>query len=145
MWHTLRRTTAHLQLSYGDGAASDGLIGRRFMLASDGSALTLHIDLGLNFEARNRQSAGYLDAGALLRNHDRLHSLQCEDNLVRARLVRTWKAMHEPQLTMVLDLGTHGQFAYAVRPHLLFTGGVQLEVLQVLDTAPLTGGAHEAA
>ena len=144
MWQTLRRTTAHLQLSYGDGAASDGLIGRRFMLEVEGSALTLHIDLGLNFQSRNRMSAGYLDAGALLRNHDRLRSVQCEDNLVRARLVRTWKEMHEPRLTMLLDLGPHGRFAYSVRPHLLFTGGVQLEVLRVLDAAPLAG-AHEAA
>jgi hypothetical protein len=53
--------------------------------------------------------------------------------------------MQEPQLRMVLDLGTHGHYVYAVRPHLLFTGGVQLDVLEVLDPAGFTPPRAELA
>ncbi len=145
MKQPLRRTAAHLHLSYGDGQAGEGLIGRRFMLEIEGSALTVHVDLTPNFQARNRHAGSYLDASALLRNHDRLRSLQCDDNLVRTRLVRTWKDMSEPQLRMVLDLGPRGHFAYAVTPHLLFTGGVQLDVVAVLDPAGFTPLSAELA
>lgn len=145
MRHSLRRTTAHLHLTYGGGDAGEALIGRRFTLEVDGNALTLLIDLTPNFQTRNKMAASYLDATALLRNHDRLQSLQCDDNLVRTRLVRTWEEMHEPSLRMVLDLGPRGHFAYAVRPHLLFTGGVQLDVLQVLDASEFDPGVAETA
>jgi len=141
----LRRTTAHLHLSFGDGQAGEGLIGRRFMLEVLGNALTVHIDLTLNFQARNRHAGSYLDATALVRNHDRLRSLECDDNLVRTRLVRTWKEMQEPQVRLVLDLGSKGHYAYAVNPHLLFAGGVQLEVVAVLDPSGYTPLAAEVA
>ncbi|HSW17112.1 MAG TPA: hypothetical protein VLJ86_07795 [Ramlibacter sp.] len=133
MRQSLRRTLAHLHLTYSDGEATEALIGRRFMLDAEGSAMTLSVDLTPNFQTRNKLAAGYVDAGALVRNHARLRSVQCDDNLVRTRLVRAWEEMHEPRLKMVLDLGPRGQFAYSVRPHLLFTGGVQLDVLEVLE------------
>jgi hypothetical protein len=145
MMFPLRRTTAHLHLSFGDGQAGEGLIGRRFMLEVQGNALTVHVDLTPNFQPRNRHAGSYLDASALVRNHDRLRSLQCDDNLVRTRLVRTWKEMQEPQLRLVLDLGPKGHYAYAVTPHLLFTGGVQLDVLAVLDPARFTPVRAELA
>jgi hypothetical protein len=145
MRYSLRRTTAHLHLTYGSGEASEALIGRRFTLEVEGSALTLLIDLTPNFQTRNKLASSYLDAAALLRNHDRLRSVQCDDNLVRTRLVRTWEDMHEPSLRMVLDLGPRGHFVYAVRPHLLFTGGVQLDVLQALEASSYTPGAAEMA
>ena len=133
MQQSLRRTTAHLHLAYGEREASEGLIGRRFMLGIDGPQMTLSIDLTPNFHTRNKRAPSYVDASALVRNHDRLTAVQCDDNLVRTRLVRTWEERHEPRLRLVLDLGPRGQFAYAVRPHLLFTGGVQLDVVQVLE------------
>ena len=145
MRQSLRRTAAHLHLTYGTGEQGEALIGRRFTLEGDGSALTLLVDLTPNFQTRNKMSAGYLDATALVRNHDRLRSLQCDDNLVRTRLVRTWEEMREPTLRLVLDLGPRGHFVYAVRPHLLFTGGVQLDVLQVLDASAYTPGSEEMA
>ncbi|MEJ7928532.1 hypothetical protein WG922_00970 [Ramlibacter sp. AN1015] len=145
MRYSLRRTTAHLHLTYGGGDASEALIGRRFALEVEGSALTLLIDLTPNFHTRNKTAASYLDATALVRNHDRLKALQCDDNLVRTRLVRTWEEMREPSLRMVLDLGPRGHFVYAVRPHLLFTGGVQLDVLKVLDASSFTPDQAEMA
>lgn len=145
MRHSLRRTAAHLHLTYGGGEASEALIGRRFSLDIDGNSLTLLMDLTPNFQTRNKSAASYIDASALLRNHDRLRSLQCDDNLVRTRLVRTWEEMHEPTLRMVLDLGPRGHFVYAVRPHLLFTGGVQLDVLQALDASEYSPGTAEVA
>lgn len=133
MQQSLRRTLAHLHLAYGDGEASDGLIGRRFMLDADDGDLCLTIDLTPNFHTRHRSAPAYVEAAALGRNHGRLTAVQCDDNLVRTRLVRAWQEAREPRLRLVLDLGPRGQFAYAVRPHLLFAGGVQLDVLQVLE------------
>lgn len=145
MRQSLRRTAAHLHLTYSEGEDSQALIGRRFQLEAEGSELTLSIDLTPNFQTRNKNAPCYLEAAALVRNAQRLRSLQCDDNLVRTRLVRTWEEMREPRLRMVLDLGPRGAFAYAVRPHLLFTGGVQLDVLQVLEaTAPVPGAAEVA-
>lgn len=145
MRYSLRRTVAHLHLTYGSAETSRALIGRRFTLEIEGNALTLLIDLTPNFQTRNKMAPSYLDAAALLRNHYRLSSMQCDDNLVRTRLVRTWEEMHEPSLRMVLDLGPRGHFVYAVRPHLLFTGGIQLEVLQVLDASAFTPGSAQLA
>jgi hypothetical protein len=136
MRQSLRRTLAHLNLLYGDGAVSQGVVGRRFTLEARGNELTLWIDLTPNFQTRNTRAQGYVDAQALTRNHDRLRVVQCDDNLVRTRLVRAWEALHGPQLAMVLDLGPRGAFAYAVRPRLLFTGGVQLDVLQPMASVP---------
>lgn len=131
MMQPLRRTTAHLHLAYGGGEASQGVIGRRFMLEVEDGQMTLSIDLTPNFHTRQRSAPGYVDAAALARNHQRLSAVQCDDNLVRTRLVRAWQSMREPRLRLVLDLGPRGQFTYAVRPHLMFTGGVQLEVVDV--------------
>lgn len=131
MRQSLRRTLAHLHLAYGDGATSEGVMGRRFTLEIEGEDLTLWIDLTPNFQTRNKAAAGYVDAEALPRNHQRLRAVQCDDNLVRTRLIRAWEERQAPRLRMVLDLGPRGRFAYGVQPHLLFTGGVQLEVLRV--------------
>lgn len=145
MQQSLRRTTAHLHLAYGEREASEGLIGRRFMLDVAGPHMTLSIDLTPNFHTRNKNAASYVDAAALVRNHDRLTAVQCDDNLVRTRLVRAWEERHEPSLRLVLDLGLRGQFAYAVRPHLLFTGGVQLDVVRALEAVVPGPGATEMA
>lgn len=145
MQQSLRRTTAHLHLAYGEREASEGLIGRRFMLKIEGSQMTLSIDLTPNFHTRHKNAPGYVEAAALVRNHDRLTCVQCDDNLVRTRLVRAWEERQEPQLHLVLDLGPRGQFAYAVRPHLLFTGGVQMDVLQVLEAVVPGPGTPEVA
>ena len=144
MQQPLRRTAAHLHLAYGSGEASEGLVGRRFMLEARGDELTLSIDLTPNFQTRHKHAATYVEAQALVRNHARLQALQCDDNLVRTRLVRAWRERREPGLRLVLDLGPRGRFAYAVRPHLLFTGGVQLNVLSLLE-ARVPGPGEEAA
>lgn len=150
MRQSLRRTLAHLQLAFGNGEASEALVGRRFMLESDGGDLCLSIDLTPNFQTRHHGAPGYVDAMAVARNHARLSAVQCDDTLVRTRLVRAWEAAQaapgprEPRLRLVLDLGPRGRFTYAVRPHLLFTGGVQLDVLQVLDDPAPAPGAAEA-
>ena len=144
MLQPLRRTTAHLHLAYGDREASEGLVGRRFMLEVAGPEMTLSIDLTPNFHTRNKNAASYVEAAALVRNHARLTAVQCDDNLVRTRLVRTWRQRDEPRLRLLLDLGPRGQFTYAVRPHLLFTGGVQLDVVQALDARVPAAGTVEA-
>lgn len=145
MQQPLRRTTAHLHLAYGEREASEGLVGRRFMLEIQGRDMTLSIDLTPNFHTRNQNAPGYVDAAALVRNHARLTAVHCDDNLVRTRLVRLWERMHEPRLRLVLDLGPRGQFAYAVRPHLQFTGGVQMDVLEALEAVVPGQGAAQAA
>ncbi len=143
MQQSLRRTTAHLHLAYGEREASEGLIGRRFMLKIAGRDMSLSIDLTPNFHTRHKNAPSYVDAAALVRNHARLTAVQCDDNLVRTRLVRAWEETPDPQLRLVLDLGPRGQFAYAVRPHLLFTGGVQLDVVQALEAVVPGPGAAE--
>ena len=47
--------------------ASQGVVGRRFMLEARGSELTLWIDLTPNFQTRNTRAQGYVDAQALTR------------------------------------------------------------------------------
>ena len=133
MRQSLRRTLAPLYLTYGDGEASEGLLGRRFALDIEGKCLTLSVDLTPNFQTRHREAPGYVEAMALTRNPERLRALTCDDNLVRTRLVRAWASLDAPHLQLALDAGPRGRFAYAARPHLLFTGGVQLQVLRVLD------------
>ncbi len=70
------------------------------------------------------------------RNHARLRAVQIDDSLVRTRLLRAWEAAAAadtpPRLSLLLDLGPRGRFAYQVRLQLRFAGGVALEVVQVL-------------
>ncbi len=143
MQQSLRRTTAHLHLAYGEREASEGLIGRRFTLKISGRDMCLSIDLTPNFHTRNKNAPSYVDAAALARNHDRLTAVQCDDNLVRTRLVRAWEDTPDPRLQLVLDLGPRGRFTYAVRPRLVFTGGVQLDVVQALEAVVPGPGAME--
>lgn len=133
MKYPLRKTPSHLHLAYKYGEGSDGLTGRNFMLEVEGQVLTLSIDLTPNFHTRNKSAAAYLDAVNLTHNHHKLRSLQCTDNLVRARLIRAWEQVQAPQLRMALELGERGRFLYAVQPHSLFTGGIQFDVEEVLD------------
>jgi hypothetical protein len=133
MKQSLRKTPSHLHLAYKYGDGSDSLVGRNFTLVEDGSVLTFAIDLTSNFQTRDKNAAPYLDAVNLQNNHHKLRSLQCGDNLVRARLIRAWERVQQPQLRMCLDLGPRGRYLYAVQPHSLFTGGIQFDVEAVLE------------
>jgi len=137
MKYSLRKTASHLHLSYKYGEGSDRLTGRNFSLEVDGRVLTVGIDLTPNFHTRNRSAAQYLDAINLTHNHHKLKFLQCGDNLVRARLIRGWETVQNPEMRMRLDLGQLGDFLYRVVPHSLFMGGIQLDVQDVLE------GRHE--
>jgi hypothetical protein len=138
MKQSLRKTPTQLQLAYKYGEGSDRLVGRNFSLLHEEPVLTITIDLSTNFQLRNKTSAAYLDAVNFVHNHHKLRSLQCGDNLVRARLIRAWEKVAEPQLRMCLELGQRGRFLYSVQPHSLFAGGIQLDVVEVLgeDTRP---------
>ena len=143
MKHSLRKTPSHLHLAYKYGDASDGLLGRNFMLEVDDRQLTLSIDLTPNFHTRNKAASAYLDAVSLAHNHHKLRFLQCSDNLVRARLIKAWEQVQQPQMRMCLELGQRGHYLYAVQPHSLFMGGIQLDVLQVLeDMEPMRSRSH---
>jgi hypothetical protein len=133
MKQSLRKTPTQLQLAYKYGEGSDRLVGRNVMLLDDAAVLTITIDLSTNFQLRNKTSAAYLDAVNFVHNHHKLRSLQCVDNLVRSRLIRAWEKVAEPQLRMCLELGQRGRYLYSVRPHSLFTGGIQFDVVEVLD------------
>jgi hypothetical protein len=133
MKQSLRKTPSQLHLKYKYGEASDRLVGRHFALIHDGDALTIAIDLSPNFQKRNKTAGSYVDAINLLHNHHKLASLQCGDNLVRARLIKGWEQVAQPRLTMCLDLGTRGRYLYAVQPHSLLMGGIQLDVQEVLQ------------
>ena len=133
MKYSLRKTPSHLHLAYKYGEASDGLLGRHFMLAVDGRVLTLVIDLTPNFHTRNKGATAYLDAITLVRNHHKLRYLQCSDNLLRTRLIRAWEQVDDPLLRLCLDLGERGRYLYEVQPHSLFMGGIQFDVRRQLE------------
>ena len=138
MKQSLRKTPTQLHLAYKYGDGSDRLLGRNLTLLHEEPILTITIDLSPNFQLRNKTSGAYLDAINYVHNHHKLLSLQCGDNLVRTRLIRAWEEVVEPELRMCLDLGQRGRFLYSVQPHSLFTGGIQLDVVDVLaqDTRP---------
>ena len=133
MKHSLRKTPSHLHLAYKYGEGSDGLTGRNFTLDIEGQVLTLGIDLTPNFHTRNKSAPAYLDAINLAHNYHKLRYLQCTDNLVRARLIRAWDQVQQPQLRLSLELGQHGQYVYSVQPHSLFTGGIQFDVEELIE------------
>ncbi|MEO7392086.1 MAG: hypothetical protein ABIU58_07910 [Ramlibacter sp.] len=141
MQYDLRKTPSYLHLAYKYGMASDGLLGRNFTLEIDDRVLTLAIDLTPNFHTRNKSAPAYLDAVNFLANHQRLRFLQCGDNLLRARLIKAWGQVDQPQLRLSLELGQRGSYLYAVVPHSLFMGGIQFEVQEVLDEALARGWA----
>ena len=133
MKQSLRKTPTQVHLAYKYGGDSDRLTGRSLSLIHDDSVMTIVIDLSSNFQTRNKSAASYLDAVNFLHNHHRLRSLQCGDNLVRSRLITAWEQVASPQLRMCLELGQRGRFLYSVQPHSLFTGGIQLDVADVLE------------
>jgi len=132
MRHSLRKTPSHLHIAYKYGEASDGVLGRNFVLDADGRLLTLAIDLTPNFHIRNKHAPAYLDAMNFTRNHHKLRHVQCSDNLVRARLIKAWEQVQNPTLRLSLELGERGHFVYEVKPHSLFMGGIQFDVVRVL-------------
>jgi len=140
MKYSLRKTPSHLHLAYKYGEGADGLIGRNFMLEIEGRVLTVTIDLTPNFHTRNKTASAYVDALNFTQNHHKLRHLQCADNLVRARLIKAWEQVGDPQLRMCLELGPQGRYLYAVQPHSLFTGGIQFDVREVLDAALASEG-----
>lgn len=133
MTQSLRKTPSQLHLTYKSGEAGGRLAGRNFSLLHDGTVLTLSIDLTANLQTRNKSAGPYLDALNLVHRHQELGSLLCGDNLVRSRLIRAWERVLQPQLRMRLELGPRCRYLYAVQPHSLFTGGIQLDVVAVLQ------------
>ena len=133
MKYALRKTPSHLHLVYKYGESAGGLLGRNLMLEVVGNVLTLEVDLSANLLARNKSSGWYLDAVSLATNHHKLKFLQCPDNLVRTRLIRTWEAIADPRLRMRLLLAPRGRYLYEVAPHSLFMGGIQLDVQAFLE------------
>ena len=150
MKYSLRKTPSHLQLAYKYGETSGGLLGRNLVLEVDGNVLTLEVDLSANLLARNKTSPWYLDAVGLASNYHKLKSLQCPDNLVRTRLIRTWESIENPRMRMRLVLNPRGRYLYEVAPHSLFMGGIQLDVQAFLEeeselgTQPATAQVGEA-
>jgi hypothetical protein len=140
MKYSLRKTPSHLNLAYKYGEANGGLLGRNLVLEVDGKVFTLEIDLSANLLARNKQSSWYLDAVGLASNYHKLKSLQCPDNLVRARLIRAWEGTEQPRLRMRLVLNPRGRYLYEVAPHSLFMGGIQLDVQAFLEDESDTTG-----
>lgn len=133
MKYSLRKTPSPLHLAYKyDGSPGD-LTGSHLTLSCEGSLLTLAIDLAGNFRTRDRAGGAYLDAMVLARDHHKLKFVQCHDNLVRTRLVRAWEQVAHPRLRLALLMGSRGASLYEVTPRSLFMGGVQLDVLSVLD------------
>ena len=141
MKQSLRKTPSRLHLVYKYGEDADRLVGRNFTLDAQQRLLTLGIDLTPNFHTRNKNAANYLDAISFSNNHHKLKSLQCTDNLLRSRLIRAWEQVEHPEMRMCLDLGPRGQFLYAVLPHSLLMGGIQLDVQEVLDEVAPAGAA----
>lgn len=151
MKYSLRQTSSHLHLAYRSQEGSEGLLGRHFWLEVQDRQLLLDIDLSANFHTRGSRAAHCHVAMNLERNHRQLRYVQCNDNLVRSRLIKAWERVERPQLQMTLDLGEHGRFAYAVQPHSLFMGGIQFDVQEVLDARgsatlaePAVAGAADA-
>lgn len=133
MKHSLRKTSAPLHLAYKyDGAAGD-LTGSHLILTCEGPLLTFTIDLSGNFRTRDRTGGAYADAMTLLRDHHKLKFVQCLDNLVRTRLVRAWEQVEQPRMRLALLMGSRGGCLYEVTPRSLLMGGVQLDVMSVLD------------
>ena len=60
-------------------------------------------------------------------------------------MIKAWERVQHPCMRMCLDLGQRGHYLYAVQPHSLFMGGIQLDVLQVLEDsdAPMRIHSHE--
>jgi hypothetical protein len=152
MKHSLRKTPSHLHLTYKYGEAAGGLLGRNLALHVEGDTFTLEVDVAGNLKARNKLSPWYLAAVNLQRNHHKLKSLQCPDNLVRGRLIRAWESVAHPKMRMRLVLGDGMSYLYLVSPHSLFMGGIQLDVQsfveedeEVAPEAWIPGGpgAHE--
>ena len=141
MKYSLRKTPSHLHLAYKYSEATGGLLGRNMVLKVEGSVHTLEVDLIANLQTRNKLSSWYLDASYLVQNHHKLKSLQCHDNLVRARLIRSWVAEASPQLRLRLNLGPAGSYLYQVAPHSLFMGGIQLDVQAFLGSEQPAGHA----
>ena len=133
MKYALRKTPSHLHVAYKYGEGTVGLMGRNFVLDVEDSLLTLTIDLTPNFHTRSKAAAAYLDAVNFAHNHHKLRYLQCADNLLRARLIKAWEQVANPRLVMCLEMGPRGRFWFAVQPHSLFMGGIQFDVVEVLE------------
>ena len=129
MKYSLRKTPSHLHLTYKYGEGSDGVTGRNFTLEVEGQVLTVGIDVTPNFHIRNKSAPAYLDA----------------INLVRARLIRAWEQVEEPQMRLALELGERGRYIYAVQPHSLFMGGIQFDVEELVEEQAGQGYAPELA
>lgn len=142
MKHSLRKTPSHLHLAYKYGEPSGGLLGRNLALVVEGETFTLEIDIAGNLKARNKSSPWYVAANNLVRNHHKLKSLQCPDNLVRSRLIRAWESAPHPKLRLRLLLGEGHNYLYEVSPHSLFTGGVQLDVQAYVEEDEAVAAGH---
>ena len=136
MMHSLRKTPSLLHLVYKYDGAGGNVTGCHLTLSCEGSLMTLAVDLSGNFRARDRATRTYLDAVTLARDHHKLKFVQCHDTLVRTRLVRAWEQVAHPRMRLALLMGSRGASLYEVTPRSLFMGGVQLDVLSVLDSAP---------
>jgi hypothetical protein len=135
MKQSIRKTPTPLLLAYRYSDMRDSVVGRNFSLEAEDGTLTLAIDLSPNFHARRREASSYSDALNLVHNHHRLQLLQCGDNLLRVRLAKHWDRVQQPELRLRLELGGRGSCLYRVAAHSLFTGGVQLDVQEVLQTS----------
>lgn len=133
MKHALRKTPSPLQLAYKYGEPGGDLLARNLMLEAEANILTVEVDLSANLLTRNKHASWYLDAVQLASNYHKLKSLQCHDNLVRARLIRLWESVENPKLRVRLVLDPRGRYLYEVAPHSLFMGGIQLDVQAFLE------------
>lgn len=131
--YPLRRAPSRLHVAYKYGGTTEALRGSHFTLLVNEPVFTLVMDLSSNFRIRDKSSSTYLDALTLVRDYHKVRLVQCHDSLVRTRLLRALDGVAAAQMHLALRLGSRATCLYSVLPHSLLMGGIQLDVLSVLD------------
>jgi len=114
----LRKTAAHVSITYSHGNFSNNLNGTDFLLHESENEILLTVDLSSNLRVRNKESNCYSDAIELARDHSTLDMLQIDEQQIIDGLVSAKKKNPNAPWYFQINLDDKGSFKYLVTPTL---------------------------
>ena len=118
MQRILRKTAAHVSVTYSHGNFSNNLNGTDFLLHESEKEILLTVDLSTNLRVRNKASNCYADAIELASDHSKLAMLQIDEQQIIDGLISAKKKNPNAPWYFQINLGEKGSFKYSVTPTL---------------------------
>jgi hypothetical protein len=127
---SLRKGSSLIYIEFTSGDFINSLFGSNFVVHKSDDKLNFEIDLTENYRTQNKSINSYLDIQELSESHEKLSSIQIDEEQVLKNFTKTIKRHPDATFVLTLNIGKLGTFKYDVELE-GYNNGFQFNVLNV--------------